>query len=78
LFHKQLDQLQTFSKKLNKGIVVQDYTAKVGTFLPFGAGSRLCPGADLVKLEICVFLHYFLFNYRLALLIFYSQNYQFF
>jgi ent-kaurenoic acid hydroxylase len=46
---------------------VQDYTAKPGTFLPFGAGSRFCPGADLTKLEISVFLHYFLLNYRLAI-----------
>nr|BCL50776.1 cytochrome P450 88D12 [Astragalus sinicus] len=41
------------------------YTAKAGTFMPFGAGSRLCPGGDLVKLEISIFLHYFLLNYRL-------------
>nr|QRC76241.1 cytochrome P450 88D15 [Glycyrrhiza pallidiflora] len=42
-----------------------DYNAKAGTFLPFGAGSRLCPGGDLAKLGISVFLHYFLLNYRL-------------
>ncbi|XP_004510262.1 beta-amyrin 11-oxidase-like [Cicer arietinum] len=42
-----------------------NYTPKAGTFIPFGAGSRLCPGADLVKLEISIFLHYFLLNYRL-------------
>ncbi|KAK4729080.1 hypothetical protein R3W88_022068 [Solanum pinnatisectum] len=34
-------------------------------FLPFGAGPRLCPGAELAKLEVSVFLHYFLLNYRL-------------
>ncbi|KAL2892635.1 Ent-kaurenoic acid oxidase 1 [Bienertia sinuspersici] len=38
---------------------------KAGTFLPFGAGNRLCPGNDLAKLEILIFLHYFLLNYRL-------------
>ncbi|MQL93953.1 hypothetical protein Taro_026601 [Colocasia esculenta] len=38
---------------------------KAGTFLPFGGGSRLCPGNELAKLEISVFLHYFLLNYRL-------------
>ncbi|KAL3497728.1 hypothetical protein ACH5RR_040460 [Cinchona calisaya] len=38
---------------------------KLGTLIPFGAGSRLCPGADLAKLEVSVFLHYFLLNYRL-------------
>ncbi|XP_057531508.1 ent-kaurenoic acid oxidase 1-like isoform X1 [Amaranthus tricolor] len=43
-----------------------DFVPKAGTFLPFGAGSRLCPGNDLAKLEISIFLHYFILNYRLA------------
>ncbi|GFZ02881.1 cytochrome P450, family 88, subfamily A, polypeptide 3 [Actinidia rufa] len=30
-------------------------TPKAGTFLPFGAGSRTCPGNDLAKLEISIF-----------------------
>ncbi|KAI8023771.1 Cytochrome P450 88A1 [Camellia lanceoleosa] len=38
-------------------------TPKARTFLPFGAGSRLCPGNDLAKLEIAIFLHYFLLDY---------------
>ncbi|KAL2341597.1 hypothetical protein Fmac_009537 [Flemingia macrophylla] len=38
---------------------------KAGEFLPFGAGTRLCHGNDLAKLEISVFLHYFLLNYEL-------------
>ncbi|XP_023513658.1 ent-kaurenoic acid oxidase 2-like [Cucurbita pepo subsp. pepo] len=42
-----------------------DFTPKAGSFLPFGGGSRLCPGNDLAKLEISVFLHYFLLNYQL-------------
>ncbi|XP_021755160.1 ent-kaurenoic acid oxidase 1-like isoform X2 [Chenopodium quinoa] len=42
-----------------------DLAPKAGTFLPFGAGSRLCPGNDLAKLEISIFLHHFLLNYRL-------------
>ncbi|XVE90836.1 hypothetical protein DITRI_Ditri20bG0108100 [Diplodiscus trichospermus] len=42
-----------------------DYTPKANTFLPFGAGSRLCPGNDLAKLEISIFLHHFLLNYQL-------------
>lgn len=41
-------------------------TPKAGTFLPFGGGSRLCPGNDLAKLEISVFLHYFLLDYELV------------
>ncbi|XP_021828341.1 ent-kaurenoic acid oxidase 2-like [Prunus avium] len=40
---------------------------KAGTFIPFGIGSRLCPGSDLTKLEIYVFLHYFLLHYELEL-----------
>ncbi|GLT73719.1 hypothetical protein SLA2020_455570 [Shorea laevis] len=42
-----------------------DFTPKAGSFLPFGGGSRLCPGNDLAKLEIAIFLHYFLLNYEL-------------
>nr|GME03916.1 ent-kaurenoic acid oxidase 2-like [Ipomoea batatas] len=36
-----------------------NFTPKVGTFLPFGAGSRLCPGNDLAKLEISIFFTIF-------------------
>uniref|UniRef100_A0A0D9WKY5 ent-kaurenoic acid monooxygenase n=1 Tax=Leersia perrieri TaxID=77586 RepID=A0A0D9WKY5_9ORYZ len=39
---------------------------RAGTFLPFGLGSRLCPGNDLAKLEISVFLHHFLLGYKLT------------
>lgn len=42
----------------------QDHNAKVGTFLSFGAGSMYCPGSDLAKIEISVFLHHFLLNYK--------------
>ncbi|KAL2536666.1 Ent-kaurenoic acid oxidase 1 [Forsythia ovata] len=41
------------------------FTPKAGTFLPFGGGSRMCPGNDLAKLEIAIFLHYFLLDYKL-------------
>ncbi|XVE65259.1 hypothetical protein DITRI_Ditri07aG0166800 [Diplodiscus trichospermus] len=43
----------------------ENHKPRAGSFLPFGAGSRICPGADLAKLEISIFLHYFLLNYRL-------------
>ncbi|XP_022931256.1 beta-amyrin 11-oxidase-like [Cucurbita moschata] len=33
---------------------------RAGSFIPFGAGMRLCPGIDLSKLEIAIFLHYFI------------------
>ncbi|KAK9065462.1 hypothetical protein SSX86_014861 [Deinandra increscens subsp. villosa] len=42
-----------------------DLIPKAGTFLPFGGGSRLCPGNELAKLEISIFLHHFLLNYKL-------------
>ncbi|KAL3624555.1 Ent-kaurenoic acid oxidase 1 [Castilleja foliolosa] len=41
------------------------FTPKAGQFLPFGGGSRLCPGNDLAKIEISIFLHHFLLNYEL-------------
>ncbi|KAM7258042.1 hypothetical protein ACFE04_013783 [Oxalis oulophora] len=40
---------------------------RAGSFIPFGLGSRICPGADLAKLEITIFLHHFLLNYKLEL-----------
>ncbi|WOK92741.1 ent-kaurenoic acid oxidase 1 [Canna indica] len=43
-----------------------NFTPKAGSFLAFGGGSRLCPGNDLAKLEISVFLHYFLLDYQLT------------
>ncbi|KAG6516368.1 ent-kaurenoic acid oxidase 1-like [Zingiber officinale] len=42
-----------------------DFVPKAGTFLPFGGGSRLCPGRDLARIEILVFLHHFLLDYQL-------------
>ncbi|KAJ7974689.1 Cytochrome P450 family protein [Quillaja saponaria] len=32
--------------------------------LPFGGGPRLCPGADVAKVEISFFLHHLVLNYR--------------
>ncbi|XP_047336363.1 ent-kaurenoic acid oxidase 1-like [Impatiens glandulifera] len=40
------------------------FTPRMGSFLPFGAGTRLCPGNDLAKLEIAVFLHHYLLGYE--------------
>ncbi|KAG2541809.1 hypothetical protein PVAP13_9NG702600 [Panicum virgatum] len=37
-----------------------------GTFLPFGLGTRQCPGNDLAKLEVSIFLHHFLLGYKLT------------
>ncbi|CAN6588992.1 unnamed protein product [Malus baccata var. baccata] len=42
-----------------------NFTPKALNFLPFGAGSYLCPGNDLAKLEIAIFLHHFLLNYKM-------------
>ncbi|CAA0820985.1 Cytochrome P450 superfamily protein [Striga hermonthica] len=33
-------------------------------FAPFGGGSRFCPGAELARLQISLFLHYFLTTFR--------------
>ncbi|XP_008448712.2 beta-amyrin 11-oxidase-like isoform X1 [Cucumis melo] len=41
-----------------------NFVATPGAFTPFGLGSRYCPGSDLAKLEISIFLHYFLLNYK--------------
>ncbi|XP_076942302.1 abietadienol/abietadienal oxidase-like isoform X4 [Bidens hawaiensis] len=33
-------------------------------YSPFGGGSRLCPGVELARLQIALFLHYFVMSYR--------------
>ncbi|GLJ35428.1 hypothetical protein SUGI_0712460 [Cryptomeria japonica] len=33
-------------------------------YMPFGAGARFCPGAELARLQITLFLHYFVTMYR--------------
>ncbi|KAL5545239.1 hypothetical protein UlMin_009023 [Ulmus minor] len=33
-------------------------------YAPFGGGARLCPGAELARLQIALFLHYFITTYR--------------
>eukprot|EP00257_Ricinus_communis_P020315 XP_015579520.1 cytochrome P450 724B1 [Ricinus communis] len=34
------------------------------TVMPFGGGPRLCPGAELAKVEIAFFLHHLVLSYR--------------
>ncbi|KAL3529615.1 hypothetical protein ACH5RR_008937 [Cinchona calisaya] len=33
-------------------------------FAPFGGGARFCPGAELARLQIALFLHYFVTTFR--------------
>lgn len=33
-------------------------------FMAFGGGNKLCAGAELAKLELAVFLHHCVLNYR--------------
>jgi cytochrome P450 len=44
-----------------------DQTLKPYSFLGFGSGPRMCPGMNLARLEICVFVHHLVCRYRLAL-----------
>ncbi|XVF52398.1 hypothetical protein PTKIN_Ptkin05aG0015100 [Pterospermum kingtungense] len=43
----------------------ENYEPKAGSLLAFGVGSWICPGDDLAKLELSIFFHYFLLNYKL-------------
>lgn len=33
-------------------------------FMGFGNGPRICPGADLARLEVAVFLHHFVTKFQ--------------
>lgn len=48
-------------KSKKKGVV-----ASSNTFSPFGGGQRLCPGLELARLEISIFLHHLVTSYRWA------------
>ncbi|CAK9157089.1 unnamed protein product [Ilex paraguariensis] len=39
-------------------------TVNSSTFTPFGGGQRLCPGLELSRLEISIFLHHLVTTYR--------------
>ncbi|XP_044469469.1 cytochrome P450 87A3-like [Mangifera indica] len=42
----------------------QDLHSGSKTFMAWGSGTRLCVGADFAKLQIAIFLHHFVTNYR--------------
>lgn len=35
--------------------------------MPFGGGARMCPGENLAKLEMAIFLHHIILNYELEI-----------
>ncbi|XP_039132568.1 LOW QUALITY PROTEIN: abscisic acid 8'-hydroxylase 3-like [Dioscorea cayenensis subsp. rotundata] len=41
-----------------------DEPLKPFSFLGFGSGPRMCPGLNLAKLEICVFIHHLVCRYK--------------
>lgn len=43
----------------------ENITPKQGAFIPFGAGVHMCPGNDFAKLEMAVFLHYAILDYKI-------------
>ncbi|CAJ1930300.1 unnamed protein product [Sphenostylis stenocarpa] len=50
--------------------VMASLTSKIGVvagnncFTPFGGGNRLCPGLELSRLELSIFLHHIVTTYR--------------
>ncbi|XP_078169259.1 cholesterol 22-monohydroxylase CYP90B52-like [Carex rostrata] len=42
----------------------QNKSASTVDLMPFGGGQRLCPGAELTKMELAIFLHHLVLNYR--------------
>ena len=44
--------------------MVQDANGSKAPFFGFGGGARLCPGMDLARAELCVFLHHLVMKFE--------------
>ena len=44
-------------------------TCPPGVFTPFGGGPRLCPGSELARVMLSVFLHHFVTKFRYDLVL---------
>ncbi|GJN32140.1 hypothetical protein PR202_gb20618 [Eleusine coracana subsp. coracana] len=42
----------------------KDKDTSTSSFTPFGGGQRLCPGLDLARLEVSIFLHHLVTSFR--------------
>lgn len=68
------------NKQVDQGGGQQEYAPMSNTnssrsgaaaFCVFGGGSRLCPGYELARVELCVFLHHLLTTFRSADILFF-------
>lgn len=66
-----INKLQRQQLVLSYMVVLHLCRQKIGgnlnnitTFTPFGGGQRLCPGIELSRLEIAIFLHHLVTTYR--------------
>ncbi|KAL9258715.1 Cholesterol 22-monohydroxylase CYP90B51-like protein [Drosera capensis] len=41
-----------------------NYATNSNNFMPFGGGPRLCAGSELAKLEMAIFIHHLVLNFR--------------
>jgi cytochrome P450 family 90 subfamily A1 len=48
------------------GDVLHQQVTSAGVFTPFGGGARLCPGFELARVVISVFLHHLVTRLRYA------------
>ena len=44
-------------------------TCPPGVFTPFGGGQRLCPGYELARVMLSIFLHHFVTKFRYGLVL---------
>ena len=62
--------LTLFKKKIcGFGCSELQATPKPNTFMPFGSGVHSCPGNELAKLEILIFMHHVVTKFRYIILL---------
>lgn len=67
LNQEKVDLSKYFHQHVRHNLYVTQDAPKPNTHMPFGIGRHVCPGNQLAKLEMLVFLHHLTTHFRYAI-----------